>query len=170
MSHINNYLDKRDMQLIAIKPLRIILTKEDFANGIANEVDENIETFGVFNIESLDGKDSFKCNFPIIITLNVLEREEENGLIYLNYQPNDIVIEKMGFFKGPKQANGFLDLLNSGKFVGLTQEEIVAAFNTNMRMNGANPGVQSELVETMVSELVRWKKDPSVPFRLKNGS
>ena len=169
MADISKYLEKRGDALVALQPIRVVLAKTDFETNLATEVDDTIHTYGVFNIESLDGKDKFDVKFPLIISLNVIERESTNGNIYLIYQPNEILISRMGYFKGPKQAIAFLDLLIAGKFDTLSPEELVAAFNDNMKLNGASSGIQSEIVEAMVSELIRWSKDQSVPFRLKTG-
>ena len=169
MANISTYMEKRNESLIALKPLKIILNKNDFDNGISSEINDKIETFGIFKITSLDEKDKFDCKFPIIIQLNINIKEKVDDKVVLIYEANDIIIDKMGFSNGAKQANKFLDLLITGKFEGLTQEDLVNIFLNNMKLNGASLGVQSEIVEAMVSELVRWKKDPSVPFRMKTG-
>lgn len=169
MSSIEKYLVKRNNTLVAIAPLKIILNKSDFKNNIAMDVNDTVETFGIFQITSMDGKESFDVSFPIIINLNINEREETTDHVILSYKENDIIIERMVYIDGPKQANRFLDLLIGGKFLNKGQEELVTMFTDNMRLNGANVGVQSELIEAMISELFRWEKDNSVPFRMKTG-
>ena len=164
MSSIEKYLVKRNNTLVAIAPLKIILNKSDFKNNIAMDVNDTVETFGIFQITSMDGKESFDVSFPIIINLNINEREETTDHVILSYKENDIIIERMVYIDGPKQANRFLDLLIGGKFLNKGQEELVTMFTDNMRLNGANVGVQSELIEAMISELFRWEKDNSVPF------
>ena len=164
MSSIEKYLVKRNNTLVAIAPLKINLNKSDFKNNIAMDVNDTVETFGIFQITSMDGKESFDVSFPIIINLNINEREETTDHVILSYKENDIIIERMVYIDGPKQANRFLDLLIGGKFLNKGQEELVTMFTDNMRLNGANVGVQSELIEAMISELFRWEKDNSVPF------
>lgn len=167
MSSIEKYLVKQNNTLVAVAPLKIILNKSDFKNNIAMDVNDTVETFGIFQITSMDGKESFDVSFPIIINLNINEREETTEHVILSYKENDIIIEKMVYIDGPKQANRFLDLLIGGKFLNKGQEELVTMFTDNMRLNGANVGVQSELIEAMISELFRWEKDNSIPFRMK---
>lgn len=167
MSSIEKYLVKRNNSLIALQPLKIILNKSDFKNNIAIDVNDTVETFGIFQIMSMDEKEVFDVSFPIIINLLISDRLETTDHVILLYKENDIVIEKMVYIDGPKQANRFLDLLISGKFLNKGQEELVTMFTDNMRLNGANVGVQSELIEAMISELFRWKNDNSIPFRMK---
>lgn len=169
MANIDKYLTVRNNSLIAVSPLKIVLNKSDFKNNIAIDVNDTVETFGIFKVHSLDSTDVFDVSFPIIINLNISERKEDKDFVTLIYQANDIIIERMTYIDGPKQANRFLDLLIGGKFLDKTQEELVIMFTTNMGLNGANVGVQSELIEAMVSELVRWEKDNSIPFRMKSG-
>lgn len=169
MANKKDYMEKRGDTLVALKPCKIILNKADFDNDISKEVNDKIQTFGIFNIHSLDDKDKFKCRFPIIIDLNVNNKEVVDGKVILYYEANDIIIESMTFNNGAKQANRFLDLLITAKFEGITQEDMLQIFLDNMSLNGANIGVQSEVAEVMISELVRWKKDNTIPFRLKIG-
>ena len=166
---ISDYLIKKDLSLVAVENCKILLEKEDFKNGLAAEVDDTIETFGVFVITSEDGKDKFVANFPVVLTLNSYERETAGEYIVLSYKKNDIIIDRMGFFKGPKPAIRFLDLLTTGKFDTLDGEGLVKLFMDNLNLNGIGSGVQSEIIEAMVSEMVRWKKDPSVSYRMKYG-
>ena len=169
MSSIDKYIEIRKNAVIAVAPMKIVLEKSDFKNNIAKDVDNTVETFGIFKIQSLDGKDSFDVSFPIVINLNISKRSETSEFVFLIYEPNDIIIAQMTYFDGPKQANRFLDLLIGGKFNDKTQEELVVLFTQNMALNGANIGVQSEIIEAMISELVRWDKDTSIPFRMKSG-
>lgn len=166
---IQDFLVKSGASLIAADSFRIVLDKASFDSGLAAEVDSTIYTFGIFDIESLDGKDKFKSSFPMQISLNVFKRTAESDKIYLYYEKNNIVIDNMTYFQNAKAAIAFLGLLTSGKFNDLSAAELTRIFKQNMKMNGTNTRVPSELVEAMISELVRWKQDVSIPFRLKYG-
>ena len=164
MAAIDSFLAKKGDSLVALAPIEILIPKRNFDVNIASEVDETIQTFGSFLI--MAGKKKFKVKFPLKLALNVFERTSDSEFVILAYKANDIVIDKMTYFKGPKPANVFLDLFTSGKFVDMTQEELVKLLNDNVRLNGASTGMNSELAEVMISELVRYKKDPSIPYRM----
>ena len=166
MAAIDSFLVKKGDSLVALAPIDILIPKRNFDVNLASEVDETIQTFGTFAIRSGDGKRNFNVKFPLKLSLNVFDRTSDTENIILHYKANDIVIDRMTYFKGPKPANAFLDLFTSGKFVGLTQEELVKLLNDNVRLNGASTGMNSELAEVMISELVRYKKDPSIPYRM----
>ena len=166
---ISDYIIKKNLSLIAVDNCKIVLNKEDFVTKLAVEVDDTIETFGVFIITSEDGKVKFQAKFPVILTLNSYDREVVNDTVVLSYKKGEIIIDQMGYFKGPKPAIKFLDLLTTGKFDNLSGEDLVNLFINNLALNGISSGVQNEIIEVMVSEMVRWKQDPSVAYRLKYG-
>jgi hypothetical protein len=166
---ISDYIIKKDLSLVAVDDCKIILDKEDFATKLAVEVDDTIETFGVFIITSADGKSRFKSKFPIVLALNSYDRETTSTSVILSYKKGEIIIDQMGFFKGPKPAIRFLDLLTTGKFDTLNGEDLVNLFINNLNLNGIGSGVQNEIIEVMVSEMVRWKQDPGIAYRLKYG-
>jgi hypothetical protein len=161
----------KDQSLVAVKDIEIVITKSDFEMGIATIVNDTVETYGLFSLRSPDGKDKFKCRFPLMIPLNMIDvsKDISNGDTILRYKKSDVIINRMSFFKGPKPANAFLNLFLTAKF-NITPTELVRVFNGNIKLNGASTGVGSEVVELMVSELTRWSKDTSIPFRMKRGS
>lgn len=166
---IDDYLVKDGNSLIAKDSFRIVIEKTTLDTGVATEVDSTIQTIGVFKIESLDGKDVFQTKLPMVIALNVIKRETNGEFIYLYYEKNNIVVDSMTFLKNAKAAISFLNLVTTGKIDSLSAADLTTLFKQNIRMNGSNTRVPSELVEAMVSELVRWRDDVSVPFRLKYG-
>lgn len=170
MGSINDYLDKtNEHSLVALKDIEVIIKRSDFEMGIATIVNDTVESYGIFDLRSPDGKDNFQCRFPLIVALNMIDvYKDDNGDTILKYKKSDIIVTSMTYFKGPKPANAFLNLFLTAKFK-LTPSELVKVFNTNITSNGASTGVGSEVVELMVAELTRWSKDVSVPYRMKSG-
>lgn len=166
MAKISDYIDKVGKQAVAIKPLNILIPKQNIDSGVATMIDDKIHTFGIFEFESTDGKDRFACNYPLELILNIFDMDKDEDYFILKYDTDDVIIESMGFIPNAKRANGFMNFLTQGKIVASSKEDLVDIFRNNMTMNGVSMNVASEIVEAMISEMIRYKKDLAMPFRL----
>lgn len=169
MSKVAKYLQKKGESLIVLKPIKVYIPKANFESDLSRIEDTYIITFGVFNFTSLDGKEKFNVKLPLRIRISFYKMESEGDFLVFTYDTNDVMIEKMVFIDNVNEASSFLNLFNSAKVKANTPEDLVGIFFDNMDLNKISTRVPSELVEAMISELVRWDKDSSVPFRMQYG-
>ena len=166
---INDLIEKKGVSLVSKGNIRIAISKGDFEAGTAEDIDASVSTLGIFEIHSLDEDGAkFKCNLPLTVLLNVFSRSADSEYIYLDYAKNDVVIEKMGFVPSVKPTISFLGLVTGGKLENIEATELAKIFKQNLDLNEINSGVPTELIEAMISDLVRWKEDHTVRFRLVN--
>ena len=174
-----DFIEEKNNQVICKKKLTILIDQDMFDDNIAEIIDDKLSTMGTltFLVDNGGGKTKeYRLALPITILLNATDIYKDSGYYKIDYEPNDIIIEKALFFLsatiGAKNANGFLGVLTTAKLHVDRPEGLVDLFKLNTKLNGINIGVQNILIEAMVSELCRYRKDNTIPFRiaLKNKS
>jgi hypothetical protein len=61
---------------------------------------------------------------------------------------------------------GLFRVLASARVTNVGYEELASLFIDGSALNGSNAGATRSMLEAMVSEMARWKKDESVPLRI----
>ena len=167
-----DFIEEKDDQVICKKKLSILIDQEMFEDEIAEIIDDKISTMGIFKI--LVGTKKYNLTLPITILINAKDIYKEESYYRIDYEPNDVLIDKALFFLsatiGAKNANNFLNILTTAKLNPLKPEDLVGIFETNTSMNGINVNVQRVLIEAMVAELCRYKADLTIPYRIASKS
>jgi hypothetical protein len=163
-----DFIEEKDNQVICKKKLTILIDQEMFEDGIAEIMDDKISTMGILKIQV--GSKKYNLQLPITILVNAKEIYKEDKWYKIDYEPNDIIIDRTVFFLsatiGAKNANDFLNILTTAKLHPKKPEELVSIFEKNTKLNGINVDVQRVLIEAMVSELCRYKANNTIPYRI----
>lgn len=163
-----DFIEQKNNQIICKKKLRIVIDQSMFDDGMAEIIDDKVATIGILLFE-VDNK-QYRLSLPITIMINAENIYKADDNFYIDFEPNDIIIEKTLFVVsatlGAKNANSFLTMLTTAKITTDKPEKLSDIFRSNTSMNGLTLRVQSALVETMISELTRYSKDVSIPYRI----
>lgn len=169
------FFKQENDQMIATREITAQLHQDMFDDNLAEVKDDNVETIGFieFKIWTNREKNEFilkKLIFPMTIVVNASTIYKEGEYYCIDYFPNDIIIEKciyaLSATIGAKNANGFLNLLTTGKIRPEKPEDLIEIFKNAIKLNGVGMNVQSALIEGMIGELCRYSEDDTVPFRL----
>ena len=164
-----SFIEQTDNKIIAKQRIDILIDKELFESEIAYESDSNIVTLGIFKFrvyESETNTKLYNCILPINMKLNVNKRSSDDQYIILSYDKNDIIVDNTVFFKNVQDANKFLNWLTGAKLDLDNFEDLVKILKDNTSMHGIKFKVQSVLIEAMASEMIRYKKNEAIPFRM----
>jgi hypothetical protein len=144
-----------------------------FEDGLSEIKDDKLITIGFIEFRIWKNEKDFyvkKLEFPMDIVLNAPDIYKEGEYYFIDFQPNDIIIEKTMFVTsatiGAKSANGFLNLLTTAKINPEKPEDLIQIFKNATSLNGLKLKVQSSLLEAMISELTRYVDDDTIPFRI----
>jgi hypothetical protein len=146
---------------------------------------EGIKAVGIFNMRFFDstytGPESIK-NFPLrtFVYPNMIETYPtsyseqdlilDDGLeldkyLVLFYDRGDIMMPTT-VKKDSQNCEKFMSMISAGKIpVTIGYDEILKAWETNFAINGVNPGVPSVIMQCIISEKYRYKKNPIMQFR-----
>ena len=163
-----DFIEQKNDQVICKKKLRVVIDQEMFDDGMSEIIDDKLSTIGFLTFEVESKK--YRLSLPITIMINASNIYKEDTNYYIDFEPNDVIIDKALFTVsatiGAKNANAFLSSLTTAKVHTSKPEKLTEIFKLNTSMNGINLAVQSALVETMISELTRYDKDVSIPYRI----
>jgi hypothetical protein len=162
------FIEQKGDSLVANERLDILINNSYFEDDIAYEYNEDIVTIGVFIFRVYENETKYKdynCNLPLSVILKVNEISTIDNYRVLKYDKNDIIIESTTYFNSTKTASKFVDLLINSK-LNVPFENYVQLLKDGITMNGVGLHIPSVIVECMVSELTRYKKNRSIPFRI----
>jgi hypothetical protein len=172
---MKTFYKQENDQMIATAEITAVLSEEMFTDGLSEIKDDKVETIGFidFKVWIDREKDKYelrKLTFPMTIIINANNIFKEGTNYYIDYYPNDIIIEQtiyaLSATIGAKNANGFLSLLTNAKIKTEKPEDLIDIFKNAIRLNGVSMRVQSALIEGMIGELCRYSEDDTKPFRL----
>jgi len=167
---------------VACPNLRVYIPNSYFEEEIAEYVGSNIETIGVFYM-SVHQKDTdpltkaslHSLKIPSNITIFSDKKEKlrlklgdvEEIYTVLYFYENDIFLATDNIIQSPKNTLNFINLLHYGKLPqNIEYSEIINIYRENLELNSVNLKVPSVLLEAIISELCRSKKDRNLPYRL----
>lgn len=152
-----------------------------------NEVyGDKINMMGIFNFRlsdttEIDPKSKlYTFNFPSMITskpgsieTKQMELTKDSGLqtyYVLKYNTGDPVLTSTNVIMDISNVEKFVNLLMSAALPNtLEYETVLKMFYKNLEINNETCNVSSPALSTVVSELYRYKKDNSIPFRRAKG-
>jgi|JI10StandDraft_1071094.scaffolds.fasta_scaffold03428_10 hypothetical protein len=168
-----DFYKQENDQMIATSRVTAVFHQDMFEDGLSEIKDDKLITIGFIEFRIWKNEKDFyvkKLEFPMDIVLNAPDIYKEGEYYFIDFQPNDIIIEKTMFVTsatiGAKSANGFLNLLTTAKINPEKPEDLIQIFKNATSLNGLKLKVQSSLLEAMISELTRYVDDDTIPFRI----
>ena len=78
-------------------------------------------------------------------------------------------IDSLNFIQSVNNVSLIFRVLSSGRINPSTTKyfDIPTMFSNSAKLNNVNPGVVRTLFEAMISDMARWTKDISIPYRIK---
>lgn len=157
-----------------------------FEKGLAKEIGENIETFGIFNIityNDIEGKSpnpirlfnvpATIMTYPSIIETKMIDLHktgEAEPFVVLKYYQNDLFCPTF-VAKNSLYFKNFLEILVGGKIPTSTPyDAIFDMWKKNMDISGLDYDVSDSVYETVISEIYRCKSKPEMRFGMIMGS
>jgi len=180
-----NFLKKvKDQVMVDCHELEVLIPDIYFTDGIAELLADKLKTIGIFKFRMKTSESAkfkyFIFNNPNSIYMKFQESYNSTETIkgvedkykVFKFLKDDVFIDNVNFVPSPKNIEAFVKLLHSGKLPKISYENIYHQYMEVQRMNNTYLGVPSSTIEGIISELARFDRDKSVPFRLalKNAS
>ena len=168
--------------------MEVYLPKFYFEKGVAITRGVEIETLGIFNFrvfssdEKKDKSPIRTFSFPSVIATkpsssynanipNLVEESEESEFTVLKYYKGDVFIVNVNTTQKSDNVQMFIDLLNAGRLPKtIPYDKILELEIMNTVFNGVKLNVPGTVMELIISEIYRDKKDLSKSFRFRAGS
>lgn len=164
----------------------VYLPKYYFDNDLAEKYGNVIKTFGIFNFRVFskeEGKEKTKLHLnkfasPIHMTPTNVERvtldlygQGMEEYIVLKFFKNDTFINSLCVAKNAQDVLKFITIITAGKLPSnIPYDKVLEIWLNNLEINGTKLGVSSTILELVISEVYRDRKDISKPFRFRAGS
>ena len=99
-----------------------------------------------------------------------MDEEEETVHVFTSYE-GDILIENLNIVQSSDNVSSLFRILAGARITGVSYTDLARLFIDGAQLNGADTGVTRSILESAISEMARWDKDPSIPLRiaLNNG-
>jgi len=183
MSSLPKFLTRIQNKVICnVYELHLYIPKEFFEESydLSNVVGNKLNTLGVFYCsykESENGKESnyYLLNFPNKITIEFSEEDsltlklpsddDEQPYKVYTLKKGDTFLENEFSIKSTDNLEFFFGLLFSGKLPKTSYEDIYNQLSNLQEENSIDLGVNTSIIELMISELTRYNKDKMIPFR-----
>lgn len=168
---------------VAAPNLRVYIPNSYFEEGIAEYVGSNIETLAIFymsihknDTEAVTLSSLHSLKLPATITIYATKKEKqklrlgdiEEMYTVLHFYEDEVFLPSTRTVQNTVQNTlNFINLLHYGKLPqNIKYEEIINIYRKNLELNKVNLKVPSVLLESIISELCRSKKDRNIPYRL----
>lgn len=185
MSTLNyTFLDKQDNTIFFKNPkgkLEIYIPKIYFELELATKYGMKIESLATFTFKYYPDADSnkfelYQFELPETIVFSYTEvvdskevlikdSDENDYEVYTLYN-GDMFVENIEIVKNFKNTEALLKLHFAGKIpLNIKYSSILKMYIESMQTNDCDLKVPSMLLECMIGELARYKKDKSIAFR-----
>ena len=181
-----NFTEKDEQLVFTGNYCEVYIPRFYFENGIAQQLGSKVETMGLFNFKVFSDekkKDNtmthtFEFPSPILMapssisfqTLKVVDDVDEDAFAILKFYKNDVFISNLCVTQSSDNCEKFLKLLNGGKLPNtILYNKLLSVWFSNLDINKVNLSVPAAVMELIISEVYRDKKDLSRPFRFKAG-
>lgn len=151
-----------------------------FENSLAENYGSAINVFGVFNVRTFNAKNTpgklETLNVPTFITIYPSDNETKE-LQLVDGENGDLISYNVAkFYKGnkimsnsvPQDSNNvevFLNLLCRGKLPNtIPYSQVLSIWQKNLMLNNVKLGVTSTVLEIVITEVYRNKKNPQETF------
>lgn len=164
-----------------------------FETTNAMELGDTVRIFGLFNFKvfnTLEPSDADRqkakletFGLPSVMDCTPTEQEtrimqisEVEGMqkephIVLKFYNGDLLVKNLNIIKSVDNVEIFLKILNAAKIPRtIPYDALPKLLDKCVDLNGVNARVSPLVYETLMTEICRYYKDPSKPFRLVIGS
>lgn len=162
--------------------INVYINSYFFDKDLAVENGDKIETIGICFIEVFEKETSkpevYNLKLPVQIGIKFNDRsktirkfitEEEEFQVFTVYQGNILIENAVHVESSPGYAR-FLNFILNGKIPETVKyTELPFVLTDSARLNGVGTGVPMFIIEMMMTELARDKKDNTIPYRLTAG-
>lgn len=177
---IDLYLEETKEGRIIVKAaiMNIYIPVDYFDSGLSTFLGGVVNTIGSFYVgfKATDTSEEklMKLDLPTIITINYSDQvklskkieDEEDDYYVLTLFKDEEFVSSTNKLVSLEDAQKYLDYLNQGKLPSnIPYNEIVDMLKANMELNQISLPIPSGLLELMVGEMCRYKKDLAVPYR-----
>lgn len=178
------YLEKKDNKLIFTgEYMEAYVLDKLFKKNLNEIVGDNVDLFALFNYRISNSKGEidpksklYTFNFPSKIvsrptSVDTAELELIPGCgvqkyRVLKYYKGDAIMECLQIVKAISNVEILVNMFLSGSIPNtIPYEQLREVFMTGLYINGENGNVNASVLSVYVSELCRYKKDTSIPFR-----
>ena len=179
-----SYLEKKDNKLIFTgEYMEAYVLDKLFKKNLNEVVGEDVDLFGLFNYRvsnkkgEIDPKSKlYTFNFPSkIVTKPTSIETAELELLpgcgvqkyrVLKYYNGDAMMECLQVVKSITNVETLVNMFLSASIPNtIPYEKLPEVFMTGLFINGETGNVNASTISVYISELNRYKKDTSIPFR-----
>lgn len=147
-------------------------------SGLYQDLGELVEVFGVLNIRVYENNKPGKLktlNLPTTINMYPSEKtkqrlklmdsmEEMEPYIILKFFKEDVLTNKNTRIDSTN-VERFLGMITSGKIPHtIPYSSIIKIWHKNLQLNSVSLGVPSTVLELLITEIYRYKKNPALTF------
>lgn len=188
MDVTGNFTEKDEQLYFTGTYMEAYIPKFYFDEGLAVENGRDFEIFGVFNFKVFKTEDrnekavmhTLKMPNTIVISPSSVSKSIENltgeansegeEVMIFKFFKNDLFIKSLSIVQDVDSCEKFVKLINGGKLPpSLSYNDILDLWFMNLEINNEGLGVPSLIMELIISEIYRDKKDISQPFRFRIG-
>lgn len=180
------FQEKDDKVIFVGNYMEVYVPRFYFENEISYFIGDKVETIGVFNFKVFSSEDKkgavplHTFSYPSYMVtcpsssktekIDLIADADENEFTVLQYYKGDIFIDNVNVAKNSAYTLMFINLLHSGKIPStVPYDKVLALELDNLAINGVNLGVSSTIMELVISEIYRDKKDMTKSFRFRAG-
>lgn len=168
--------------------MEVYLPRYYFDKDVAVRMGNSIQTFGIFNFKVFSSEDKKEnspvrtFNFPSVLETkpsssynaeipNLVADSDEKDFTVLKYYKGDVFITNVNTTQKSDNTIMFINLLNAGKLPKtIPYDKVLETELANLAFNNVNLNVPSTVLELIISEIYRDKKDLTRAFRFRAGS
>lgn len=147
-------------------------------SGLYEDLGDSVEVIGVLNLRVFEKNKPGKLktlNLPTTINMYpsektrqklklLAEREEDDSYIVLKFFKGDVLTNKSTRIDSTN-VERFLGMITSGKIPNtIAYSSIIKLWHKNLQLNSVSLGVPSNVLELLITEIYRYKKDPALTF------
>lgn len=186
MTKIHSFFREKGEQLLFDGVMcEVYIPMYYFNNNLAEKHGNVIKTFGLFNFKVFSKEDNkekvelhlFKFASPIHMTPTNMEKMSldlygngEDDYMVLKFFKGDLFINSLCIAKNADDVLKFITIITAGKLPSnIPYDKVLEIWLNNLSINDTKLGVSSTILELVISEVYRDKKDLGLPFRYRAG-
>lgn len=100
------------------------------------------------------------------IDASIEENEDGDKVRVFSSRAGDVLVDDVNVVQSSDNVSGLFRILVGARITGVSYPDLGALFIDGARLNGAGTGVTRSVLEAVISEMARWKKDNSIPLRI----
>jgi hypothetical protein len=174
----NLYFAKEENDSIIITWDRIdILVPDSFFNDppLAEDMGSFINVLCFIDVRGYEKADSkpklFGIRLPARVNINYneasIEEDDEGEKIHVfTLNKDDIFINNLNIIQSSDNVSNLFRILAGARIKGISYIDLANLFIDGAKLNGAGTGVTRSVLEALISEMTRWDKNISIPFRI----